>query len=511
MFQLSRRLLVLGAVCAASTIFAALPSAAEPLSLAIVHVNDWDRMEESRGAGGAARIAAVVEQERAAAKNAGGQVMVTFGGDMVSPSLLSGFDKGAHMIDLANAIGFDVAVLGNHEFDFGPEVLQQRLSESAFPWLAGNVSSADGKPLPHTAATKIFTYGDYKIGVLGLLTPETSVLSSPGDGIAFASVVEVGARLAGELKDAGADLVIALTHNDAGSDVALLNDVPGIDMVLGGHDHLAFTRYDGRQVVFKSSSQGNYVGVLRLTVDRVESRGKMRLVWTPSFELHHTSMVEPNAAIAEKVAVYQGRLDSELGQPVGETTVELDTRRAAVRGAETLFGNLITDAMRMATGADVAITNGGGIRGDKVYPAGTMLIRKDVLTELPFGNTTVVLKITGAMLKEALEIGVSQVEKTAGRFPQVSGLSFTYDAGKEPGSRVTAVSVGGAPLDMGKSYTVATNDYIAGGGDGYSVFAGAENLLDEASSRLLATQVIDHITSIGKVTSKIEGRIVKAP
>jgi 5'-nucleotidase / UDP-sugar diphosphatase len=147
------------------------------------------------------------------------------------------------------------------------------------------------------------------------------------------------------------------------------------------------------------------------------------------------------------VARWEATLDQELGQVVGVAEVELDTRRAKVRSEETSFGALVADALRSATGGDLALTNGGGIRGDRTYPIGTKLTRKDILTELPFGNVTVLTAITGSDLLAALENGVSQVEDGAGRFPQVSGMSFNYDAGRPPGSRVVEVTVGGAPLD----------------------------------------------------------------
>jgi len=126
---------------------------AELLSLTIVHVNDWDQMDGNRGTGGAGKIATVVKDERARAEADGGLAVVTFGGDMISPSLLSGIDKGAHMIDLANAVGIDVAVVGNHEFDFGPEVLQQRLAESKTRWLLGNATYKGKSGFPGTASS----------------------------------------------------------------------------------------------------------------------------------------------------------------------------------------------------------------------------------------------------------------------------------------------------------------------------------------------------------------------
>ena len=487
------------------------PSLAAPLTLTLVHVNDWDQMAGSRGAGGAAKIATVVAEERARAEAEGGLAVVTFGGDMISPSVLSGIDKGAHMIDLANAVGFDVAVLGNHEFDFGPDVLQDRLAESETIWLAGNVNVApDGRAFPGTTATTVVERDGYRIGFLGLVTTETPVISSPGPDVAFAPVEEAGARLAGNLRAEGADIVIALTHQGLGTDLELLRQVRSIDVVLGGHDHLLIAHHDGRHAVMKAGSQGRHVGVLTLTIDRVEGRsGATRIVWTPEFRLRSTADTEGDANLAAKVRDYQASLDETLDVVIGETAVELSTLGFLRGSAETAFGNLLADAMREATNADIALTNGGGIRGDTIYPPGSKLTRKMVLTELPFGNKTVVLRLTGAQVRDALENGVSRAENPSGRFPQVSGLAFTFDARRPPGERVTSVTVAGAPLDDGKTYTLATNNFLANGGDDYRVFRAGEVVVDSASGSLMASQLIDHIIAAGSVAPKIEGRITR--
>ncbi|MBL8895661.1 MAG: 5'-nucleotidase C-terminal domain-containing protein, partial [Rhizobiales bacterium] len=178
------------------------------------------------------------------------------------------------------------------------------------------------------------------------------------------------------------------------------------------------------------------------------------------------------------------------------------------RTSEAAIGNLVADAMREAVGADVAITNGGGIRGNKEYPAGSKLTRGDVLTELPFGNKNVKVEITGQAIQAALENGVSQVEKVAGRFPQVSGLAFTYDPTKPPGQRVTAVTIAGAPLDPAKIYTLATNDYMLGGGDGYTAFKDAKIILNARDAKLLANDVMVYIRDKGEIVPKLEGRII---
>ena len=508
MFRL-KRISAAALLAVLAIVLGSVSALAEPLKLTIVHVNDWDRLDGERGAGGAARIATIVKDERERNDGEGGLTLVTFGGDMLSPSLLSGIDKGRHMIELSNAIGFSVAVLGNHEFDFGPDILMQRLSEATFPWLAGNLEYK-GKPgLPGTKRSVMIEKNGYKIGIFGMLTPATREISSPGDDVVFRSFGETATELAGQLKKDGADIVIALTHEDFRDDLALLLKNSDIDMIFGGHDHLAINWYDGRKMLMKAGSQGSFVGVVEIAVDRIKGRNGPRIVWSPSFNLVNTTDVEPDPEMQAKVQGYLDFLDKQLGTVIGETSLELDTRRASVRTMETAFGNLLADAMRKATGADVAITNGGGIRGDTLYPANTELTRKDVLTELPFGNTTVVLEVSGSALLAALENSVSGVERAKGRFPQVSGLVFAYDPKKAVGGRIVDVKVAGKPLAPDTLYKLATNDFMARGGDGYSAFASAKILVNAKAATLMASQLIDHIVSIGKVSTGIEGRIAR--
>jgi 5'-nucleotidase/UDP-sugar diphosphatase len=197
-----------------------------------------------------------------------------------------------------------------------------------------------------------------------------------------------------------------------------------------------------------------------------------------------------------------------LDVPIGTTAVELDSRNATVRTGEAAIGNLLADAMRITAGADAAILNGGGIRAGKVYPAGTSLTRRDVLAELPFGNRVVTVEISGAGLRQALENGLAQMPDAGGRFPQVSGIKLEADLRRPAGSRITALQVAGAPIDPARIYKVATNDFIARGGDGYVTFRDAKQLLAPQDSPLLANQVMAYVRQIGTVRTGVEGRIV---
>ncbi len=478
---------------------------ADTTRITLLHTNDVYEIAPIGDQGGLAELGTLLKQERARSAHS----ITTFGGDLISPSVLSGLTKGTQMIDLMSRLGVDVAVLGNHEFDFGPELLAERVKASSFPWLGTNVLGPDGQPAAGTVRTRMIEVAGYKIGFFGLLTPETDVLSSPGPEVTFAPVVETAAAAVEELRAAGADLIVALTHEDLADDRELVRRVHGIDMILGGHDHDPMTIYEGGTLIVKAGHDAYYLAAIDLQVDRVEKRGKQVVEWLPSWRYLSTAGVAPDPEIQVVVDHYQAELDQELGQPVGTTTVLLDSRRSAVRVAESNVGDLIADAIRTGVGAEVALTNGGGIRGDRTYDPGTVLTRKDILTELPFGNVTMLIELSGADLLAALENGVSQVEDAAGRFPQVSGMTFSYDPAKPAGHRIVEVEIGGAPLDPGRTYKVATNEYIFGGGDGYAALSRGKPLIDASAATLMANVVMDYIAKQGKIAPKLEGRVTR--
>lgn len=481
---------------------AAAQAAAEPVRLTILQVNDWDRMEEQQGRGGFARFMTILEEEGADRE----EVLLVHSGDMLSPSLLSGFDRGAHMIELMNRVPLDMMVVGNHEFDFGPEVAAERIAEARFPVLGTNIAGEDGAPLPGTERSLMLEVEGFRLGFFGITTPATLAVSSPG-GYRFAPVLETARAMAGELREQGADLVVAVTHTGREEDFAMFDE--GVaDIILTGHDHDLRMVYNGRTAMMESGSQAEYVGAMDLVLERVEKDGSSRLTWRPSFRTLDSAAYAPHPEGEKLVAGFEARLSEELDKVAGTTLTPLDSRRAAVRSEETAIGNLIADAMRQAVGADVAITNGGGIRGDRLYEAGTVLTRRDVQSELPFGNKTVKLDVSGADIVTALENGLSRVEDGAGRFPQVSGMTVTADLSRPAGSRVTSVRIGGTNLDPSATYTLATNDFMARGGDGYEVFTSAPVLLDPSAARLMASQVAEHIEAGGEVAPEVEGRLV---
>lgn len=482
-------------------ILAAAPAFAQD-RLTIVHVNDLDRMEGDGDAGGVARLATVISDIRAQ----GGTVLATNGGDSISPSLLSSFDEGAHMISLLNMVGLDAMVLGNHEFDFGPDVTRARISEAGFPVLSNNAIEPDGTLMDGVTENMMVQVGDHTVGIFGLTTAGTAVKSSPED-VTFSDPIEVAATTAAALREGGADVVIALAHTDRPEDQRLYA-AGDVDVILSGDDHDLSIWYNGNTAFVESSSQASHVTVVTLDIETVEGRGGPQVEWRPAFDVIDTKSVTPDPDVAAEVARYEEFLSSELDIEIGKTPVPLDTRRTTVRAAESAFGNLTVDAMRVETGADVALTNGGGIRGDTQYEAGTVISRRDVLTELPFGNKTVLLELSGADIIAALENGVSAIEDGGGRYPHVSGMTFSFDATKPAGERVLEVKVGDAPINEGATYRLATNDFLGKGGDGYSMFADKTSIIEATAAELMAAQVI-RAFEMGTAAPVIDGRVMK--
>jgi 2',3'-cyclic-nucleotide 2'-phosphodiesterase (5'-nucleotidase family) len=505
--MLARRIPVVAfvALVLASSAFAQTPPP-QTATVTFLHLNDVYEISPKQGRGGFAPLMTMLKQERATAPDA----ITTLGGDLIGSSMMSGITKGTQMIELMNAIGLDVAVVGNHEFDFGTEILKQRVGESKFPWLGTNVQGEDGKILSGLVPTATRRVGDLTVGFFGLITPDTRHLSNTEASVKFLPVLDTARAAVKQLKEQGADAIVALTHLTIAQDRELAREVKGVDVILGGHDHDPMTVYEGGVFILKVGADAHYLGVAKIQIEKTQTQQGPRVrVWPREWRVVSTAGVTPDPAIVAVVKQHEDKLDENLKVAVGTTAVELDSRRATVRLRESAIGNLIADAIRDATKAEVAITNGGGIRGDRTYAAGTTLTRKDILTELPFGNVTVTMDITGADLRTALEEGVSLVEDVAGRFPHVSGMTFVFDARRPRGSRVLEVKIGGKPLDPGAIYRLATNEYMMAGGDGYAALTKGKPVLDASGGPLMANVVMDYIAARGSVSPVVEGRIAE--
>ena len=501
----ARRRLVLAAVllvaACASPLRPVGPLAEPEVRITLLQINDvytLEPVDEGRR-GGFARLATLVKRIR----GENPATLFALAGDTISPAVASTLLRGEQMIAGLNAIGLDLATFGNHEFDFGPAVLLDRMRESAFTWVSSNVlDRRTGRPFGGAQADVFLTLAGVRIGVFGVTTPETAATSSPGPEVEIREAIGAARAAGTELRRRGAQLIVAITHQDMAADRAMAA-APGVevDVVIGGHEHEPLVAEEGRTLVTKAGSDARYLVQIDLWFG---ADGRLR---ERSWTFHEVSArIPPDPRVDALVRAYGDRLGRELDQVVGRTTVELEARRGRLRTEETNLGSFIADAMRARMKTDVALINGGGIRTDRVVPAGP-LTRRDVIGLLPFGNIVLSLEVTGRALRTALEQGLTNREREGGGFLQVAGLRVRFDPTRPAGQRVVAVEVGGAPLDPERRYTVAVADYVARGGDGITALRDARALVDATHGPLLADVLLQTVAAHGAIVPRVDGRL----
>jgi 5'-nucleotidase len=472
-----------------------------PTRLTLLQFNDHyvlEPVDRERQKGGMARIATLVARTRAESPH----TMLALAGDTISPSVASTYLRGEQMIAAWNQLGLDVATFGNHEFDFGPATLRARMGESRFAWISANVvERASGRPFGGARPTHVLERGGVAVGFFGLTVPDTAETSSPGPDVEFREPLAAARAAVAALTARGRPVVVAVTHQDLPADERLAREVPGIHVVLGGHEHDPHEVVVGDTLITKAGSDGVFV----VRVDLQATRDGRVLARRQRF-IPVTAELPDDPAMAALVARYQARLDQALLVRVGETRVPLDARTAALRTRETNIGSYVADVMRARMRADVAVMNGGGIRGNLVVPAGP-LTRKDVSALLPFLNVLVKLEVPGGVLLEVLERSVAAYPAESGGFLQVSGVVLTFDPARPPGQRVVRALVGGARLDPERRYTLAVNSYLAAGGDGYAMLRSAKPIVFPQDGPGLAETLVEAIETAGSIAPAVEGRI----
>lgn len=473
--------------------------------LVILHTNDThSRVSESSNDGmGFAKIAAEVSAFKAQNPN----VLLVDAGDTLHGQTFATLNKGENIVQLMNMMKYDAMTPGNHDFNYGYEQLTTLSKKMAFPLLSANVKKADGTTLYTPYVIK--EIGGIKVAIFGLSTPETAYMTHPNNvvGLTFADPIAEAKATVAQLKGK-ADVVVCLSHlglNETSEFTSkrLAQEVDGIDVIVDGHSHttLAEGLKVGNTIIGQTGEYDKNLGVIELTV----SSGKVTSSKASHVTKAQAAEITPDQSVSDLIAQLSEANKVITDVVIGKTSVALKGERAMVRAGETNLGNLITAAMLDVSGADVALTNGGGIRAS--IDAGD-ITKGEVITVLPFGNYVVVKSVTGQELKDALELGVSKYPEANGAFPHVGGITFTFDAGKAAGSRVTAVAVNGKPLDLSKSYTLATNDFMAAGGDGYTMFAdnkiqGEYPALDEV--------LISYIAKSPAVSPVVDGRVKAIP
>lgn len=470
---------------------------AQETRITFLHFNDTYRVWPLRGVGGMANMATLLRFERARAEDA----ITTHGGDFLSPSTFSSVTKGAHMVELMNRMAVDVAVVGNHELDFGRAVFEERLGEARFEMLAANLGDKAGRLVNGVRSYWLREVRGVKVGIFGLITPEAQTYVRATVDIRFGDPNAAARAAIDALKKRGATVIVALTHMNLREDIALARAHPAINLILGGHEHNAIVYVAGRTPIVKAGDDARYLAVVDLTLIK---RGKRTLI-VPTWRFEANVGVKPDAMILPIVRKWEKRLNKALGGRIATTTTAMDSKSAIVRSREAAIGNLIADAMRQSVKADVALMNGGGIRGNRRYRANSRLTSRHVLGEMPFGNVIMTVDITGKQLRAALEHGLGRIG--AGAFPQVSGIRVTYDSGKPAGKRIVSLTRGGKPVKPDDRLKLAINDFLAGGGDGYAMFRDLRRIVDQNAGPGLAETVIAWLKARKTVGAKVDGRL----
>jgi 2',3'-cyclic-nucleotide 2'-phosphodiesterase (5'-nucleotidase family) len=511
-----------------------------PLAEAADNVGGSGASNPSFGIGGAAFLKPWFDTYRGEA--ADGTITVAGGDSVGATPPISSFFGDTPTIELMNAMGFSVDGLGNHNFDKGQTYLRQTLIPLAgFPYVSANIVDDHGDPPPEWRRSVVFDhFAGGKVGVIGFSNGDLTSLTFPGALGPF-HVIDAEQAIRAEaarLRAKGVKIIIALGHEGAtggtltaptGPLADLANHLGGVvDAVLGDHtDVQVATQLGNGVLVSENRSKGIRFSRVRLVFDTSTRRVVYKTV---DFHRPWDVGVTPDAAIQSRINDLNAQLAPILSTVIGQSARFVPRADAcgnsAGRTCESLVGNVVADSMRTTYATDFAITNSGGLRDaltcpttdnpSDFCPAYTPppypISRGQVLTVLPFGNVVTTLSVNGAELKTMLENGVSAMPAVNGRFPQVSGLCFTYDIAATAGSRVTGAvrqaadgTCTGAPVDLtaASTYTVAENDFMTSGGDGYP------NFFSRATTQGVMDQVLaDHIAANTPISPAIQGRIV---
>ena len=507
--------------------------------LTILHINDFHsriepinkydstcsakESEANECFGGIARVKSAIDAKRADLK--GGNLLVLDAGDEFQGSLYYSTFKSGPVAEFMNGIGFDAMAIGNHEFDDGPAELDKLIGAVKFPIISGNTIAAKGSLLDGKYKGYVVKeIGGQKVAIVSVLAKDTSETSSPGKDITFEDEITYLQTAVKEIQAEGVDKIIALTHVGYLKDQEIAEKVDGIDVIVGGHSHTYLSSTDKKSsgpypTLVKSPSgvevpivtayaYSKYLGDLTVTFD-----DKGVVTAAKGAPLLLDASVKSDEGYAAQVKELGKPLEELKAKIVGSSAEIIDGDRKSCRAVECSMGNLVADAAlaRVASqGITISIANGGGLRAS--IDAGDVSMG-EVLTVLPFQNTIATFQIDGAGIKEALENGVSQVDEGAGRFPQVSGLKYTFDRSKPVGSRITSVDVKDGdkfvPLEAAKTYGVVTNNYVRGGGDGFKTFADkAVNAYDYGPN--LEDVVAEYLTTHNPYKPYTDGRITDA-
>ena len=443
-------------------------------SLTLIHMNDVH---------GRTQAEPYISQLAKDIKARGGNVLILDAGDRLQGQLATNLSRGESMSLIMNMVGYNAMTPGNHDFSLGVGRLAELSKLMNFRLLAANVKDSGGRYLFDRYA--VFRLNGLVAGVFGIATPETLKKSDPRivAGLIFEDPVESAAEMVEILKAEKCDIIIALAH--LGESLATakaersdaLTVVRGIDVIIDGHSHtrLEKGRMIGDTLIVQTGEYAQSIGIVEITLDKGSVVKTARLEAVPGPEQGRGAQLLRDDGVVAIIAEEEAKIAPISSLVVGYAPVLLEGERKIIRTGETNLANLITDSMLYATGADISFLTGGNIRAS-LKPGDITL--GDALTALPYSNLIVTVELKGADLLEILEHGVSKYPEPAGQYIQVGGLRYVFDPGAEPMHRIVAVHLAdGGKLRLDETYTVTTIEFIAVGGDGYSMMARGSNMV----------------------------------
>lgn len=472
-------------------------------TISVVHVNDTHgRVEENEKNGelGFAKLKTYYDN-----KNVANNALLLNAGDVVHGTTFATISSGDSVVNVMNQMGFDAMTAGNHDFNYGYQRLIELNEKANFPIFAANVVNEEGNNI--LDADSIIDVDGVKVGLFGLATEETKTKSSPAntEGLTFVNSIETAKNEVAKLKNQGAEVIICISHlgedkESVETSTMIAENVEGIDLIVDGHSHteLQNGRYVGNTLIAQAKAHGYFIGDVTLLLDKNNKVVAKNASLKPYSRMKY---LHANKDTLDQIEAVTNENKKVLDQKVGETKVDLIGARDMVRTSETNLGDFVTDAMIKATGADVAITNGGGIR--ESIAAGN-ITKGDVLTVFPFTNFAVTLEVKGSVIKDALEHGLSEAPNSAGKFPQIGGMVVKYDATKPAGQRVSEITIKGEAYDPEKTYTLVTNDFMAIGGDGYEMLKDQTKL---AEYELISEIFENAIREAGTINPESDSRL----
>lgn len=474
-------------------------------SLTIIHTNDThSRLLDTDGGFGFAKISTIINMIK---QQKNPNTLVLDAGDTLHGMPIVNISRGENAIKVLDAVGYDFMTLGNHDFNYGYQRVLELEKSAKVKMLNANIVDANGVNIftPYEIVEK----DGIKIGIFGLATPETAYKTSPKnvEGLTFEDPIEISKDMVEQLEDK-TDIIIALAHIglDESSVVTskkIAESVDGIDIIVDGHSHTQLPEglLVNNTLIVQTGEYDKNLGI----VDIEFTNGNITKKEAKLMSSEDYGSIEKDSKIVKVIEDIQKQNEPIFSEVVAKTDIDLDGERENVRTKETNLGNLSADAVRVATGADVAFVNGGGIRAS--IPAGD--ITKGKIAEVfPFGNTIHLKKITGSDLVKVLENSVSGYPATQGAFLQVSGLTFSFEESKEAGNRVTDVKVNGNNLDETSEYTVAINDFMAIGGDGYDILKNYKTIAEFGTYEEIFN---NYLAENGTEGCEVSGRIKVIP